>query len=85
MNKTLKEKAKLLEPALRIGKMGITENQVSAIRKLLEKKNLVKIKFLKSFINGKDKKRMALELAEKTESVLIDQVGHVAVLYKPKQ
>lgn len=85
MNKPLKEKAKILEPAIRIGKMGITENQIIAIKKLLKKRNLVKIKFLKSFINDKDKKKMALELAEKTESVLIDTVGHVVVLYQPKQ
>ena len=81
-NKELKQKAKSLEPSVRIGKSGLTESIINEIKIQLEKKNLVKVKFLKAFIQGRDKKELAMELAEKTGSTLIDKVGFVAVLCK---
>jgi len=81
-NKELKQKAKSLEPSVRIGKSGLTESIIDEIKIHLKKKNLVKVKLLKSSIQGKDKKAVARELAEKTSSVLVDRVGFVVVLYK---
>ena len=81
-NKELKQKAKSLEPSVRIGKSGLTESIIDEIKIHLKKKNLVKVKLLKSSIQGKDKKAVAGELAEKTSSVLVDRVGFVVVLYK---
>ena len=80
----LKQKAKGLLPLLRIGKNGITENQIKEIKKLLQKKKLVKIKLLKSFIEPTKKKRkeIARDLAKKTDSELVDLTGFVIVLYK---
>lgn len=76
----LREKAKLLEPVIRIGKNGLTEGTIKEIEKQLKKRKLIKIKLLKSFIEGKDKKSAAKEVAEKTNSILVDQVGFVVVL-----
>ena len=81
-NKELKQKAKSLEPSARIGKSGLTESIIDEIKIHLKKKKLVKVKLLKSSIQGKDKKAVARELAEKTSSVLVDRVGFVVVLYK---
>ncbi|MFH2028182.1 MAG: YhbY family RNA-binding protein [Nanoarchaeota archaeon] len=78
----LKEKAKLLEPVLRIGKSGITDSVVEEIKCILIKKKLIKIKFLRSALADKNKKQLAEEIARKTESELIDAVGFVVVLYK---
>ncbi len=80
--KELKNKAKLLEPTIRIGKNGLTESQINEIKKQLNKKRLVKIKLLKSCIAGKDRKDIAGQIAEKTNSAIIEQVGFVFVLYK---
>jgi RNA-binding protein len=80
--KELKNKARLIEPVIRIGKSGLTENAVDEIKKQLKKKKLIKIKFLKSFISDKNKKHVANEIAEKTQSTLIDMVGFVVVLWK---
>ena len=81
-NKELKQKAKSLEPSARIGKSGLTESIIDEIKIHLKKKKLVKVKLLKSSIQGKDKKAVARELAEKTGSVLVDRVGFVVVLYQ---
>jgi len=79
----LRSKAKLLEPVIRIGKNGLTEGMVKEIAKLLKKKRLIKIKMLKAFLQDNDRKDAAKEIAEKTGSIIIDQVGFVVVLYKP--
>tara|TARA_Y100000310_G_C20532700_1_gene739309 strand:- start:700 stop:972 length:273 start_codon:yes stop_codon:yes gene_type:complete len=80
--KDLKEKAKTLEPVIRIGKSGLAYGTIIEIKKQLEKKKLIKIKLLKAAIQDKDKKQLASELAEKTNSTLIDRVGFVVVLQK---
>ncbi|MDP7180497.1 MAG: YhbY family RNA-binding protein [Candidatus Woesearchaeota archaeon] len=80
--KDLKEKAKTLEPVIRIGKSGLSDGTIAEIKKQLEKKKLIKIKLLKAAIKDKDKKQLANELAEKTDSLLIDRVGFVVVLRK---
>ncbi len=43
---------------------------------------LIKIKFLRSAIENADRKELAKEILEKTDSILIEQVGFVIVLYK---
>ncbi len=83
-NKELLEKTNLLKPVLRIGKNGLTENVIKELKNQLKKKKLIKVKLLKSFIEGKDKKKIAKEIANKTNSKLIQQIGFVVVLYKEK-
>ena len=80
--KELKERSKELEPILRVGKNGLGEGQINEIKRTLQLKKLIKVKILKSFFEGKDKQALAQELAEKTNSVLIDNVGNIVVLYK---
>ncbi len=80
--KELRDKAKYMEPVARIGKNGMTHNILDEIRKNLKAKKLVKVRFLRSFVEDKDRKQCANEVAEKTRSELIDVVGNVVVLYK---
>ena len=47
-------------------------------------KKIMKVKLLKSFIAGKDKKSIAKELAEKTKSEVVQVVGFTITLYKNK-
>jgi RNA-binding protein len=77
-----KEQAKLLDPIMRIGKNGLTDNTIKEIEKQLKKRRLIKIKMLRAFFEGKNKKEVAKEIAEKTNSILIDSVGFVVVLLK---
>ncbi len=80
----LKEKAKSLEPTVRIGKKGITDSTIQEIKKQLEKRKLVKIKFLRNFIADKDRKQVSQELVNQTDAELIDTVGLIVVLKKRK-
>jgi len=81
-DKLLKKISMTLEPAVRVGKNGLTEGIIKEIEKHLKKKKIVKVKILNSFIEGKDKKELAEELAEKTNSRLIHAVGFTVTLYK---
>ena len=80
MKHLLKQKAKHLGPALRIGKKGITEAQVKEIKQILKKKKLIKIRLLKGYLEAKDKKAEARKIAEIADARLIDAVGFVVVL-----
>ena len=80
--KKLREEARLLEPVIRIGKNGLTDSVAEEIKKQLKKKGLIKVKMLKGFLGNKDRKLAAREVAEKTNSVLVDNVGFVVVLLK---
>lgn len=80
--KLLKDKARLMEPLVRIGKNGLTDNVVMQVKRLLQKRKLVKVKFLRAFLESNDRKAAAEELAKSTSSDIIDQVGFVVVLYK---
>jgi len=60
----------------------LTENTIKEIKKQLNKKKLIKVKLLRAFVKGKDKKLIANKIAEETNSKLIDMVGFVIVLYK---
>jgi RNA-binding protein len=80
--KELKASAKTLEPVLRIGKNGITDSLILELKKHLKKKKLIKIKILKSARGMADKKAFVNEIAQKTESELIELIGYVFVLYK---
>jgi RNA-binding protein len=77
-----KEEIHNLKPALRVGKNGLTENTIKEIKNHLKKKRLIKVKILPSFIEGKNKKELANEIAKKTDSTLIKQVGFVIILDK---
>jgi len=69
--KALKKKAKLLDPVIRIGKKGLSEESISEIKKQLKKNKLIKVKFLRSFIDSQDKKKAALELCHSYRLMII--------------
>ena len=81
-SKDLMEKAKALEPQIRIGKNGLTANALEEIKSQLKKKKIIKIKILKSALDLKDKKEIVKDLQQMTESKVILQVGFVVVLSK---
>jgi len=68
-----------VEPIIRIGKNGLTENVLTAIEELLTSRELIKIKF----IGFKDEKlQVAQEIALKTNSFLVRVIGNVAIFYR---
>lgn len=78
----LKKKSKLIKPLIRVGKKGITEESIAETRKLLKRKKLVKIRFLRNFMEKHEIRKAIGLLCEKTGAELIDNVGFTAVIYK---
>lgn len=67
---------------VRIGKAGITATVLDEIKKQVRKRSIIKVKFLPGHAAGKDKRAFAKELAEKTNTELVHQVGFVVVLQR---
>ncbi|MBI5392668.1 YhbY family RNA-binding protein [Candidatus Woesearchaeota archaeon] len=80
--KELKDKARLLNPAVRIGKSGITENLLKEIRFQLEQKKLIKIKLLSAALSQMEKKKTADLIAEETNANIVQIIGNCVILAK---
>ena len=77
----LKAAGQLLEPVLKIGKAGVSEEFLQALRQALSAHELVKIRFDEF---KEEKRTLAPMIAAKTGSQLVMRVGHVAVYYRPR-
>jgi len=84
VKKKFKSQSKNLKPFAIIGKSGINNNIIESILKNLKANKLTKIKLLKSYVDSvpENKKELAKQIAEKTNSEIIDQIGQIIVLYK---
>jgi RNA-binding protein len=69
-------------PVMILGKGGLTDNIIKDLKTHLKKKKLIKVKLLKSFVDGKNKKELFNEIAQKTDSELVHKIGFVIVLEK---
>ena len=70
---------------VRIGKAGVTDTIIEEIRRQIHKNKVIKVKFLPGNALGKDKKAFARELAAKTNTKLVSQVGFVVVLQRAER
>jgi RNA-binding protein len=80
MFKELRKRAVNIKPLVRIGKGGITENTITEIKKVLKTKKLIKVKLLPA--SNLDRKVVAKEIAEKTNSTLVQVIGNNVTLHK---
>ena len=80
MRSELKALSQKIEPALIIGKNGLSDNVIKQIDDLLEKRELVKIKVLNN--NFEDKDNMLDEILEKTNSEYVSHLGFKFVIYR---
>jgi RNA-binding protein len=79
LKRELKARAQLLDPILKLGHAGLTEAFVQSLGDALDHHGLVKIRFTDF---KEEKKRLAVEIAERTGAELIARVGNVAVYYR---
>ncbi len=78
----LKARAHALEPVVQVGQAGLSDSFVSEVDRALKAHELIKVK-----LGGADREaRAALtrELAARTASAEVQQVGKVVVLWRPK-
>ncbi len=77
----LKARAQKLEPVVKLGHAGLTDAFVRSLDSALSLHGLVKMKFT-AF--KEDKHTLAPQIAERTHSELVMQVGNVAVYFRAK-
>lgn len=76
----LRAKANRLKPLFQVGKIGVNDNMVVQITEALEKHEIMKVSILQ---NCEDPKEVVAEqLAEGTNSEVVQIIGKNIVLYK---
>ncbi len=79
----LRGEAHGLKPLLQVGNKGVSETVVAELVQLLEDHELVKVKVAAS--DREERDALITVLAEQSESVLVQRIGHTAVLYRPSR
>ncbi|MCX8147435.1 MAG: YhbY family RNA-binding protein [Candidatus Woesearchaeota archaeon] len=80
--KQLRKEAMNISPSMHVGKKGLTSECLEEIRNQLNKKGLVKIKFLKTSMVNSNRKAIAEKIAKATDSKLISLMGFIATFFK---
>ena len=79
----LKSLASTLPAIFQIGKSGISENLIIQLNDALEARELIKITVLETA--PESVKDLGIEIAEKTNSSLVQTIGSKIVLYRTKK
>ena len=79
--RALKSRAQILESVIRIGQSGVTDALLQSLDNALSQHELVKVRFADF---KEERKTLAPQLAERTSSALIQQVGNVAVFFRKR-
>ena len=75
----LRGRGQLLEPSVRLGHQGVSAEFLAELNRCLDLAELVKIKFT----DFKDqRKKLAPEIAEKSNCILVGLVGHTALYFR---
>jgi len=77
----LKSLASNLNPSFQIGKGSVTPEMISAVSECFNNNELIKLNVLKNCDD--DAKEIAIVIAERTRSTLVQVIGKKIVLYKP--
>ncbi len=69
-----------LTPFIKIGKQGLTENIIKEITVAFEISDLLKVQLV--MLKGSERKTFATELAEATQSEVVQVLGSSVLIYK---
>ena len=79
----LKSLASNITPIFQVGKASITPEMVNAVDEALEKRELIKLSVLKNCFD--DPGEIAVTLAERTRSAVVQVIGKKIILYRPSK
>lgn len=85
MKRRIKSELNAEKPTIWVGKEGKSQQIVNEISRQLEKREILKVKILKSALRNEEARRLASKIAEQTGSTLIEVRGHTILLYKRKE
>jgi RNA-binding protein len=77
----LKARAHALEPSVQVGNAGLTDAVVVEIDRALAARELIKVKIL---ADRDVREEIAQAICARTESAIVQQVGKVVVVWRPK-
>lgn len=75
--------ANTIDAIFQIGKSGISDNLIAQLSDALEARELIKISVLETA--PADAKTLGVEIAEATNSTLVQTVGNKITLYRPRK
>jgi RNA-binding protein len=82
MRRRIKRQLSGEKPTIWIGKNQVSEELLKQIEKQLEKKEMVKVRILRSALEADEAKEVASRIAEQTGASLVEVRGHTFMLYK---
>jgi RNA-binding protein len=85
MKRRIKRALSAERPTVWIGKNGISEEVLAELDSQLERTEVVKAKILKTALGETRAKAIAAEIAQKTDSTLVEVRGHTFILYRKKK
>jgi RNA-binding protein len=85
MKRRIKRRLSGEKPTIWIGKNQVSQELLKEIEKQLEKREMVKIKILRSALDGGEAKGIALKITEQTGASLVEVRGHTFILYKRRR
>ena len=77
----LKARAHSLEPSVLVGHGGVTDGVAAEIDRALKARELIKVKIL---AERDERDEIAAVISTRTDSAIVQQVGKVVVLWRPK-
>jgi len=85
IRRRIKRELSAERPTVWIGKNGISQEVLVEVDGQLERTEMVKVRILKAVLDENNAKAIADEVAQQTESVLIEVRGHTFMLYRKKK
>ncbi len=79
----LRSEAHHLKPVVLLGQHGLTDAVLAEIDQALEIHELIKVRI--PGVDREDKREITEAITESTGATLVQTVGHVAVLFRPRQ
>jgi RNA-binding protein len=79
--KEVRKRAAKIKPDVAVGKGQVSDGVISEVDRILETREIVKIKFLRSS-NLPDKDQMIVRLIEETKSELVETRGNTITLFR---
>lgn len=85
MKRRIKREFMTEKPTIWIGKNKISNDVIGEIKKQLDKREIVKIKILKTALGEDKAEEIASAISKEAEAALVEVRGHTIVLYKRRQ
>jgi RNA-binding protein len=80
--KYLQSLAHSFKPVVTIGNSGLTDAVINETNSVLETHELIKAKV--NADTKDDRKKIAEKMAKQTESTVVQIIGHIVILYRPR-